>query len=134
MKKTLLLSLLCAALVVAFALPSLHAAPAAPADMVIKHFTEPLGKKAQAKVPFSHTGHAQTDCKVCHHKWDGSAAVVGCASDGCHTDLKAKKGDASLYMAFHAKGDTSCQGCHKAQKKAGQKTGPTSCKACHSAK
>lgn len=102
----------------------------APADMEI---TVPEGATAtKSPVAFSHTGHAALDCQACHHKWDGASPVQGCATDGCHTDVAAKKGDDSFYMAFHDRGsETSCVGCHFALKKAGSPTGPVSCNDCH---
>ena len=128
MKKTLVISLMCAALVCAFALPSLYAVDA-PADMELH---VPDGAKAtKSPVPFSHKGHASLECKTCHHKWDGKGDIKGCASEGCHTDMKDKRGDNSYYKAFHDRSETSCMGCHKALKKAKKDTGPTSCTQCH---
>ncbi|MDD4951649.1 MAG: cytochrome c3 family protein [Desulfovibrionaceae bacterium] len=130
MKKTILISLVCSALVCAFVLPSLHAAPKAPADMTIEM---PKGQKAtKAPVAFSHAKHKALDCKACHHKWDGKGDVKGCSSAGCHEDYKAKKGDKSFYGAFHAAtSKNSCLGCHKDLKTAKKPTGPTACTQCH---
>lgn len=130
MKKTLLISMITAALVCLFALPALYAVDA-PGDMVIK---VPAGAKAtKTPVDFSHKGHAAIDCKTCHHTWDGSAPIKKCASEGCHADAskKGKKKPTSFYSAFHAKADNSCVGCHKELKKAKKATGPTRCSDCH---
>lgn len=130
MKKTLLISMVTAALVCAFALPSLYAVDA-PGDMVLK---APAGAKmTKAPVDFSHKGHAAIDCAKCHHTWDGKAEVKKCSAEGCHVDTskKGKKKPTSFYSAFHAKSDMSCVGCHKALKKAKKATGPTKCGDCH---
>ena len=130
MKKTLLIGMVTAALVCAFALPSLYAVDA-PGDMVIK---VPAGAKStKTPVKFSHKGHAAVDCATCHHTWDGKAAIKKCDSEGCHIDAskKGKKEPTSFYSAFHAKKDNSCVGCHKAMKKAKKNTGPTKCGDCH---
>jgi hypothetical protein len=113
----------CAALICAFALPSIMASDA-PAGNVFKGFEWPDGKKAVAS--FDHANH-KMDCKVCHHKWDGAGPIVKCTNAGCHDDFKAKKGDRSAYNAFHdRKAEASCRGCHKNMKK-----GPTKCTECH---
>ena len=130
MKKTLLICMVAAALVCAFALPSLYAVEA-PGDMVLK---APAGTKMKkAPVDFSHKGHAAVDCTKCHHTWDGKAAVKKCSAEGCHVDTskKGKKKPTSFYSAFHAKSEISCVGCHKALKKAKKATGPTKCGDCH---
>lgn len=130
MKKTLLISMVTAALVCLFALPALYAVDA-PGDLSIK---VPAGVKAtKTPVAFSHKGHAALDCKVCHHTWDGTSPIKKCDAAGCHIDTskKGKKEPTSYYSAFHAGKDHSCVGCHKALKKAKKATGPTKCSACH---
>ncbi len=125
MKKVLLISLVAAALVCAFALPNLSAATKAPGDMVLK---APEGMKAKkSPVAFPHGKHETMfkDCKVCHHQYSGSGDVKGCAAAGCH-DKASKKEKMAFYKAFHSKDKRSCVGCHKAEKK-----GPKSCKQCH---
>ncbi|MFW5490616.1 MAG: cytochrome c3 family protein [Desulfovibrio sp.] len=124
MRKSLLVSLISAAIVCLFAVPAVFAVDA-PADMVIK---APAGAKVtKAPVAFSHKGHASMDCKTCHHKWDGAGAIQPCQASGCHANAAAKKGDDSFYMAFHErKSEKSCVGCHKSMKK-----GPTKCTECH---
>lgn len=121
MKKLLFVSLLCAALLGAFVVPAFTAdAPAGPVTFKI-----PAGLKVtKTMAPFTHDNHKQ-DCKVCHHKWDGAAAIQSCSAAGCH-DQDGKKEANTFYAAYHAKGDKSCVGCHKAEKK-----GPKSCKDCH---
>jgi hypothetical protein len=131
MFKTLSAILACAVLVGALALPA-AAATEAPADMTL---TMPEGGKAtKAPVDFSHKAHGAIDCTACHHTWDGKSEVKSCAAAGCHDNLdpKDKKSDKSFYMAYHKPTSTqSCVGCHRAQKKAGNKTGPISCTQCH---
>lgn len=130
MKKTLLISMVTAALVCAFALPSLYAVDA-PGDMVLK---APAGTKMKkSPVDFSHKAHAAVDCAKCHHKWDGKSEVKKCSAEGCHADTskKGKRKPTSFYSAFHAKADYSCVGCHKGMKKAKEATGPTKCSDCH---
>ncbi|WP_319780925.1 cytochrome c3 family protein [Maridesulfovibrio sp.] len=130
MKKTLLISMVTAALVCVFALPSLYAVDA-PGDMVLK---APAGAKmTKSPVAFSHKGHTALDCAKCHHKWDGKGEIKNCSVEGCHADTskEGKKKPTSFYSAFHAKADTSCVGCHKAMKKAKKATGPTKCGDCH---
>ncbi len=123
MRKSLIVSLVSAALVCLMAIPAAFAVDA-PADMVMK---APGGATmTKAPVAFSHKGHATVECKDCHHKWDGAGAIQPCSASGCHTDMASKKGDASFYAAFHSKDDKSCVGCHKKDKK-----GPTKCTECH---
>ena len=107
----------------------------------------PPGVKAQrSPVDFPHGRHFGFACTECHHKWQGTADNIGCATAGCH-DLTAAPGpDTNLppqrYFknAFH----DSCIGCHKTTKIANKKaemantvatvqrpTGPTGCVICH---
>lgn len=140
MKK--LFSMLVAAALVGTMAMAAQAVPQVPADVVIDHLSNP-NAKLEYKVKFSHKAHASlgTDeaaCKKCHHKWDGKGEIGGCATKGCHADVtsfKATEKDPKFLMtAFHASSPTSCQGCHKEMKKAGQKTGPTACAQCHTQK
>ena len=59
-------------------------------------------KATKAPVEFDHATHKQ-DCKVCHHKWDGSSPIAKCSAAGCHTSLekKDKKKKDSFYNAYH---------------------------------
>lgn len=127
MKKSLIIGLMVAALVCAFALPSVIAGAAPAAEMVLK---APEGvKMTKSAVPFGHKAHeARADCLVCHHKSTDKAAIKGCAAEGCHVDASkaAKKDPKGFYQAFHNKKiKNSCTGCHKAEKK-----GPKGC-TCH---
>lgn len=130
MKRTLFIGFLCAALVVAFAMPSLSAAPAAPKDGEIKALDGMTATKAPVK--FSHANHAakaKAECKDCHHKLEKDPKNYKCGSAGCHDsgDAKDKTSDKSFYMAYHkATAASSCLGCHKAKTK-----GPVKCDDCH---
>lgn len=131
MKKILSLGLVCAALVCFAALPNLNAADA-PADGL---------KMAKTKnaVTFNHSTHASEDCKACHHKWDGAAAIKKCSDAGCHDNFDKKdKSVNSYYQAMHtrkAKETESCLSCHKAAagKDKAKKKELTGCRksACH---
>jgi len=107
------------------------AAVEAPGDMVLR---PPEGMEAKKSfVDFSHSIHgaAKIDCVTCHHTWDQKSEISSCSVAGCH-DQPGKKGDNSFYMAFHEKqSDISCLGCHKTEKKNGNKNVPVSCKSCH---
>ncbi len=133
MKKSLMISLMVAALVCVFALPAVIAGNAPADNMVLK---APEGAKmSKAPVDFGHKSHETKgiDCMVCHHKSTDKASITGCAVEGCHTDASkgAKKDPKGFYQAFHSKkSDASCLGCHKKEKKAGKKP-PVGCKDCH---
>jgi len=89
-------------------------------------------KATKPPVVFPHAKHAALDCKACHHKWDGKAAIQACKSAGCHDDVDSKKGDRSYYLTYHKPGKQSCLGCHKEMKKEGAAAyGPTKCQDCH---
>ncbi len=78
-------------------------------------------------VTFSHAKHAAasiTDCKTCHHKYNGEGTPKKC--DECHKEKKEGK-TPKMKDAAHKK----CRGCHRDLKKAGKKAGPTPCKGCH---
>lgn len=129
MKKTLLMSLLCAALVCAFGLASLHAADA-PADGLKM-------EKTKNPVTFNHSAHASIDCKECHHKWDGAGAVQPCYASGCHDKLDRKdKSEHSYYKAMHGRGKTvsSCLSCHKEEAKKMDKAAKKAMKSCRKSK
>ena len=128
MKKSLMIGLMVAALVCAFALPSVIAGNAPADTMTLK---APADVKAtKAPVDFPHKKHeAVADCLVCHHKAADKAAIKGCVADGCHVDgsKAAKKDPKGFYQAWHSKAaPNSCLGCHKAKNK-----GPKGCKDCH---
>jgi hypothetical protein len=133
MKKSLIISLMVAALVCVFCLPVVIAANA-PADTIT--IEVPAGAKAtKTPVTFPHKKHVDggIDCLVCHHKSATPDEAKSCAAEGCHVDASkaAKKEPTGFYAAFHSKkADASCLACHKKEKKAG-KAVPVSCKECH---
>lgn len=134
MKKFMTLGLVCFALVCFCALPALNAADA-PADGLKME----KSKKAKKHVVFNHSTHQSEDCKVCHHTWDGAAAVKACSAAGCHDNFDKKdKSVHSYYQATHsrkAKKAPSCLSCHKkvAKKDKSKKKMLTGCSksACH---
>jgi len=134
MKKSLMISLMVAALVCVFALPAVIAGNAPADNMVLK---APEGvKMTKAAVDFPHKAHegAGIDCMVCHHKATDKNAITGCSVEGCHTDASkaAKKDPKGFYQAWHSKkNEASCLGCHKMKKKEGNTKVPVACKACH---
>lgn len=135
MKKSLIISLMVAALVCVFALPVVVAGNTAP-DVIVMKAPEGV-KMKKTPVEFTHKKHEAEygiDCMVCHHKAESKDAITGCAVEGCHMDASkgAKKDPKGFYQAFHSKkSDASCLGCHKKEKKAGKKDIPVSCKSCH---
>jgi len=94
-------------------------------------------KTAKAKKPatFPHALHQEKmPCATCHHgkNKDGKQRPLAdnekkqkCVS--CHNKSMENKKLNSLKKAGHAR----CKSCHKAMKKARQKTGPTKCTGCH---
>lgn len=134
MKKSLMISLMVAALVCVFALPAVIAGNTAPDTVVMK---APDGQKMRkTPVTFPHKAHVDTgiDCMTCHHKATDKNAIKSCSVEGCHNDASraAKRDPKGFYKAFHSKKmDASCVACHKKEKKAGKKNVPTSCKSCH---
>ena len=81
----------------------------------------PVGvEKTKAAVEFPHATHFTTDCKTCHHTWEGAEPITGCQTSGCHDSIKApeKSGRYLSYSdiaikyykyAYHQ----MCIGCHK---------------------
>lgn len=139
MKKSMLLSLICAALLCLVAAPMLSAADAPGDDLVIK---APEGMKVKDKgdkpgtlqkaVPFAHSKHATVECKDCHHTMEADGAIKKCTSSGCHDSLEARTKDNAkdvklVENAYH----TQCLDCHKKLKKESKTTGPTACGKCH---
>ena len=132
MKKSLLISLICAALLALVAAPTVFAADAPGDDYVI---AAPAGMKSkkdklQKSVAFPHSKHASVECKTCHHK--DADAPKKCTDAGCHDSLEFKdaanaKDIKLVEVAFHAQ----CIDCHKALKKENKPTGPTACGKCH---
>jgi hypothetical protein len=74
----------------------------------------------RGKVHFPHRQHqAQLkDCKICHTVFPQKAGSI-----------KALKAEGKLKKKHVM--NKLCTKCHKAKKKAGQKSGPTKCKKCH---
>ena len=75
----------------------------------------------QGQVPFPHHRHQTVleDCNICHSVFpQEKGAIKRLKAEG---QLK-KKSDVM---------NKQCTKCHKAKKKAGEKTGPVTCKACH---
>lgn len=139
MKKSMLISLICAAILSLAAAPMLCAADAPGDDYVI---TAPEGMKVKEKdgkpgklqkaVPFAHSKHASVECKQCHHTMEADGAIKKCTTSGCHDSLefkdKANAKDIKLVeVAYHAQ----CIECHKALKKENKPTGPSACGKCH---
>ena len=110
----------------------------APADVEIQR---------SEKVDFPHGAHFDYNCKECHHKWDGKAAITGCQTSGCHdssTSLLKTDPDQN-YRYFKNAYHDMCITCHKeitiANKKLEEsmknldkplpKTGPIGCVGCH---
>ncbi len=125
MKRIVMISLVCAALVGFVALPALFAADAPKGDIVMKWGGD---KVTQGPATMSHAKHAKVKCEDCHHKMKENPKDMKCT--GCHGDFAAKQGEKSAYNAYHAAASKhSCLGCHKAMK-----SGPTVCNKCHAKK
>ena len=81
----------------------------------------PEGVEAQkSPVEFPHGRHFATECKSCHHKWQGEGKIKGCMTSGCHDQITAPdkpmrylsySNTAIKYYkyAYHK----MCVGCHK---------------------
>ena len=108
----------------------------------------------RSPVNFPHARHFQTDCRSCHHKWQGTEQIKGCMTSGCH-DLTEAPEKASSYLsysdvairyykyAYHK----ACIGCHREIKAQNQalaesyqvvaeqlpSAGPSGCIECHAA-
>ncbi|MGM0610261.1 MAG: cytochrome c3 family protein [Thermodesulfobacteriota bacterium] len=129
MRKSLLITLVCTALVGVFLLPNLYAVDV-PGDMVIKPPEEVKARKAP--VEFSHAKHGDIDCTKCHHMWDGKAEIQPCTDSGCHDIFKPKPNERrSIEYYYNAYHEQCYKTCHMDLKKAGKPTGPTSCNDCH---
>ncbi|THB65493.1 MAG: cytochrome C [Desulfovibrio sp.] len=109
MKKTVILTMACAALCLTFALPALHAEDA-PADGVQMDNMD--GGDNNLVVAFNHSTHADVGCEECHH----TGEMTNCSGAGCH-DLfdKADKTTASYYFILHSNNAarSTCISCHK---------------------
>lgn len=139
MKKSMLLSLICAALLCLVAAPILSAADAPKDDLVV---SAPEGMKTKEKdgqpgklqksVPFPHSKHAAVECAKCHHTMAKDGVAKKCTTSGCHDSLEAKGKDNAkdiklVENAFH----NQCIECHKDMKKENKPTGPSACGKCH---
>ncbi|MBW2038291.1 MAG: cytochrome c3 family protein [Deltaproteobacteria bacterium] len=84
-------------------------------------------------VTLSHKKHAETykiACTECHHTWKKAERKTPQKCAACHKE-KAEGKKLSTKRAYHKQ----CQGCHKALKAQGKKTGPTTkCTGCHPSK
>lgn len=91
---------------------------AAAAEDIPQAPKEPVAIQGSKKtVMFPHDkGHEKIDCVVCHHKVDGKETFAKCGAAGCHDDLKARKGQESLYFVMHSKSEElkhqTCMSCH----------------------
>jgi hypothetical protein len=138
MKKSLLMSLICAAFLSLIAAPVLFAADAPGDDYVISapegmKVKEKDGKpgKLQKAVPFPHSKHATVECKECHHtKEADGGAIKKCTDAGCHDSLEARGKETqdikwlrtpSTLSALSAQGPEEGTEAH----------GPTACGKCH---
>jgi len=74
----------------------------------------------RGNVPFPHHQHQARigDCQICHS--------VFAQKSGSINELKAEGTLKKKYVM-----NKLCTKCHKANKKAGRKSGPTTCKKCH---
>jgi hypothetical protein len=74
----------------------------------------------RGKVPFPHRQHQDrlVDCKICHSVFPQKPGSI--------KELKAQGKLKKKYVM-----NNLCRKCHKAKKKAGQKSGPTKCSKCH---
>jgi hypothetical protein len=95
MKKSLLACLTAAALVLAFALPSIYAEEVPEDGLVLDYTDDPKGYTTT----FNHSTHADVECTVCHHV-EGEQQYASCAADGCH-DAADKKAELSWYKIAH---------------------------------
>jgi len=94
-------------------------------------------KTAKAKKPalFPHREHqSRLPCSTCHHtkNADGTQGPYVEGKEAkcitCHNkkDMKNKK-----LVGYKNVGHARCKGCHKKEKKAGNKKATTSCSGCH---
>jgi hypothetical protein len=108
---------------------------------------------ARTPVDFPHSTHfASVDCRTCHHKWQGTEIIKGCATTDCHdvtvSPTKSGKGGSNpdLAIRYYKTGyHQMCIGCHKEIKTQNKQLeasfkelketltipGPTSCIQCH---
>lgn len=71
-------------------------------------------------VAFPHSRHFATDCKTCHHTWQGQEPIQGCMAAGCHDQTSPPK-EQSKYLSYSDVGikyykyayHQACIGCHR---------------------
>ncbi len=106
----------------------------------------------RAPVDFPHSTHFNTNCKICHHIWEGEPELLSCTTSDCHDLEKLPKKETSqdvqedLEILYYKKAYHSlCIGCHKEIKIKNKqmassitsvqdqlmKAGPTGCVKCH---
>lgn len=111
MKKGILAGCMTAALVCAFALPSIYAVDA-PADGIQMDYFK--AEKNNLVTTFNHSSHKDVACEECHHM-AGDQQYASCASEGCHNVMDKKdKTAASYYKIIHDRkaAMSTCVGCH----------------------
>ncbi len=74
----------------------------------------------RGNVPFPHHQHQNklVDCKICHDVFPQENGAI---------DRLKKEGKLKPKMVMNKQ----CTKCHKAKRRAGQKSGPITCKQCH---
>ncbi len=100
------------------------------APIVLEGGTSPL-----LSVVFEHTAHRGIACLICHHDSSTDREYSTCRSEDCHITPGARERDPeSLFMAFHARGEGSCYGCHAIRATADPLLYPQfrNCLPCHS--
>ena len=148
MRKSVVISVICAFIVGFLVLPSLYAGLTyqheyKDQDMEYKHGSYPdemllyapeeYGEMREAPSPFSHSVHEDFECTECHHTWDGEKEIKGCMDAGCHDMAVAEEPQDRrdiryFYKAYH---DMCMTGCHRDLARAGEPSGPTACPDCH---
>ncbi len=76
------------------------------------------GKRGNVHFPHRQHQAQLKDCKICHTVFPQKAGSI-----------KALKAEGKLKKKYVM--NKLCTKCHKAKKRAGQKSGPTKCKKCH---
>ena len=107
----------------------------------------------RSPVDFPHSTHfASVDCRTCHHKWQGTEIIKGCATTDCHdvtvspTKSGKDRSNPDQSIRYYKTGyHQMCIGCHKeikiqniqletSFKELKEKlppSGPTGCIQCH---
>jgi hypothetical protein len=127
-------------------------------EMVVPMGTIEIGppdsvEPTKSSVSFPHSRHfASVDCRTCHHKWQGTEVITGCATTDCHdiTVSPTKTGKSAsnpdLAIRYYKTGyHKLCIGCHKEIRMQNKQLeisykelketltvpGPTGCIGCH---